>query len=81
MNHADRRAIHLDQAWFCETCRVVSNDSTCSACASPEHTHRLAPWLDREPLVSVHTQGLFISIFADPAASQRRPELQGGPNV
>ena len=39
---AGRCAIPLDQAWFCESSRVVCNDATCCNCASPEHTQCLA---------------------------------------
>jgi hypothetical protein len=74
---SDRYTIPLDAAWFCESCRVISNDETCPNCASHEHSHRLAPWLDREPLVSVQVRGVVISVYESPAEPQRALQAQG----
>jgi hypothetical protein len=57
-------AIPLDEAWYCESCRVILNDSACFCCASAEHTHRLAPWLDREPeIISIPASGVFLTVI------------------
>jgi hypothetical protein len=64
-------AIPLDQAWYCESCRVISNDWTCSACASAEHNQRLALWLDRErEPIRVPATGVFLTVIP---ASMKRP--------
>jgi hypothetical protein len=65
----ERCAIPLDQAWYCESCRVICNDATCCSCASAEHTQRLAPWLDREP-ISIPLTGVILSVVP---ASTKRP--------
>ena len=62
---AERCAIPLDQAWYCESCRVICNDATCCTCASAEHTQRLAPWLDREP-ISIPVTGVILSVTPAP---------------
>ena len=62
-----RCAIPLDQAWFCESCRAIGNDATCCNCDSPEHTQRLAPWLDREP-INIPATGVFLTVI--PAAKK-----------
>jgi hypothetical protein len=58
--------IPLDEAWFCESCRAICNNSTCGCCASAEHNHRLAPWLDheREP-ISIPLSGVILSVVPD----------------
>jgi hypothetical protein len=63
----ERFAIPLDEAWYCESCRVVLNGSTCFCCASAEHIHRLAPWLDheREP-ISIPLTGVILSVIPVP---------------
>jgi len=72
---ADRCAIPLDEAWYCESCRAISNDSTCCCCASAEHSQRLALWLDRdrEPL-SLPATGVFLTVI--PAAKKRPEEVK-----
>jgi hypothetical protein len=68
---ADRCAIPLDQAWFCESCHTITNDATCCTCASAEHTQRLAPWLDRErEPIRVPSTGVFLTVIP---ASKKRP--------
>jgi hypothetical protein len=68
---ADHCAIPLDQAWFCESCHVITNDETCSACASADHNQRLALWLDRErEPIRVPANGVYLTVIP---ASQRRP--------
>jgi hypothetical protein len=65
-------AIPLDEAWYCESCRVILNDSTCFCCASAEHTNRLAPWLDREhEPIRIPPTGVFLTVIP---ASKKRPE-------
>jgi hypothetical protein len=67
---AERYVIPLDQAWYCESCRAISNDATCCSCASAEHTQRLAPWLDRErEPIRVPSTGVFLTVI--PAAKKR----------
>lgn len=66
----ERCTIPLDQAWYCESCRVICNDTTCSNCDSREHTQRLAPWLDREP-INIPLSGVFLSVTP---ASKKSPE-------
>jgi hypothetical protein len=59
-------AIPLDQAWYCESCRVISNDWTCCSCANAEHNQRLALWLDRErEPIRVPSTGVFLTVRAD----------------
>jgi hypothetical protein len=56
--------IPLDQAWFCESCRAITNVATCCTCASAEHAQRLAPWLDREPEpISIPRTGVFLTVI------------------
>ena len=55
-------AIPLDEAWYCESCRVILNAATCFCCASAEHSHRLDPWLDREP-ISLPATGVFLTVI------------------
>ncbi len=64
---AERFAIPLDEAWYCESCRVVLNHAACFCCASSDHTQRLAPWLDREyePL-RIPLSGVFLSVTPIP---------------
>jgi hypothetical protein len=62
---AERFAIPLDEAWYCESCRVILNDSICFCCASAEHTQQLAPWLDREPISIPHT-GVILTVTPVP---------------
>ena len=65
-------AIPLDQAWFCESCRVITNDPTCCSCASAEHNQRLAPWLDREPeTIIIPPTGVFLTVIP---ASKKLPQ-------
>ena len=62
-------AIPLDEAWFCESCRAITNDVTCCFCASEEHTQRLAPWLDRErETINLPSTGVFLTVI--PAAKK-----------
>ena len=68
---AERFAIPLDEAWFCESCHVILNDSACFCCASAVHTYRLAAWLNREPL-SIPETGVFLTVI--PASKKRPPE-------
>ena len=73
---AERCAIPLDQAWYCESCRVICNDATCCTCASAEHTQRLAPWLDRErDPISIPLTGVILSVT--PAPKKRPQEANG----
>ena len=59
-----RCVIPLDQAWFCESCRAISNDITCYN--YDEHTQRLALWLDRErEPISIPLTGVFLSVIPD----------------
>jgi hypothetical protein len=69
----ERFAIPLDEAWYCESCRVILNDSICFCCASGEHTNRLAPWLDyeREP-ISIPRSGVFLTVIPAP---RKGPEM------
>ena len=68
---AERCAIPLDQAWFCESCHVITNDATCCYCASAEHSQRLAAWLDRErEPIRVPSTGVFLTVIP---ASRKRP--------
>src|SRR5215472_4414881 len=61
---AERCAIPLDQAWYCESCHVISNDGTCCSCASAEHNQRLALWLDRErEPIRVPPTGVFLTVI------------------
>ena len=63
--------IPLDQAWYCESCRAISNDATCCSCASAEHNQRLALWLDREhEPIRVPPTGVFLTVIP---ASKKRP--------
>jgi len=66
-----RCVIPLDQAWFCESCRAISNDANCCTCASAEHSQRLAPWLDheREP-ISLPLTGFTLTVTP---TSKKRP--------
>ena len=65
-------AIPLDEAWYCESCRVILNASTCFCCASAVHTHPLAPWLDREPeIINIPAHGVYLTVIP---ASKKRPE-------
>lgn len=69
---AERCAIRLDQAWYCESCRVISNDATCCTCASSEHTQQLAPWLDRErEPIRIPLTGVILSVTPAP---RKRPQ-------
>jgi hypothetical protein len=64
-------AIPLDQAWYCESCRVITNDGRCCSCASEEHNQRLALWLDRErEPIRVPSTGVFLTVIP---ASKKRP--------
>ena len=75
---AEPCAIPLDQAWYCESCRVICNDATCCNCASAEHTQRLAPWLDRErEPISIPLSGVILSVT--PAPRKRPQELNCPP--
>jgi hypothetical protein len=69
---AERFAIPLDEAWYCESCRVILNDSICFCCGSAEHAHRLAPWLDhvREP-ISIPLTGVILTVTPAP---KKRPK-------
>ena len=63
--------IPLDQAWYCESCRAISNDATCCSCASAEHNQRLALWLDRElEPISIPLTGVILSVTPAP---KKRP--------
>jgi hypothetical protein len=63
--------IPLDQAWYCESCRAISNVATGCSCASAEHNQRLALWLDRErEPIRVPPTGVFLSVTP---ASKKRP--------
>ena len=63
--------IPLDQAWFCESCHVITNDEMCCTCASAEHNQRLALWLDRErEPIRVPPTGVFLTVIP---ASKKRP--------
>jgi hypothetical protein len=74
---AGRCAIALDRAWYCESCSVICNDATCCNCDSSEHTHRLAPWLDRESEpISIPPTGVFLTVIP---ASKKRPEAECTP--
>jgi hypothetical protein len=64
-------AIPLDQAWYCESCHVITNDEMCCTCASAEHNQRLALWLDRErEPIRVPATGEFLTVIP---ASKKRP--------
>ena len=64
--HSQLCVIPLDQAWYCESCRAICNDATCCCCASAEHAHRLAPWLDRErEPISIPLTGVILSVIPD----------------
>lgn len=69
-------AIPLDEAWYCESCRVILNDATCFCCASAEHTQRLAPWLDREPL-NIPATGVFLTVI--PVSKKGPVKVDGTP--
>ena len=69
--------IPLDQAWFCESCSAITNDPTCSSCASEEHSQRLALWLDRErEPIRVPQTGVFLTVIP---ASKKLPEKRPAP--
>ena len=69
---AERCAIPVDQAWYCESCRVICSEATCCNCASAEHTQPLAPWLDRErEPISIPLTGVILTVIP---ASRKRPE-------
>jgi hypothetical protein len=76
--HCERFVIPLDQAWYCESCRAISNCITCCNCASQEHTQRLAPWLDREP-ISIPLSGVILSVT--PAPKKRLDEANSSPSA
>ena len=59
---AERFAIPLDEAWYCESCRVILNCPACFCCDSATHTNRLGPWLDREP-ISLPPTGVYLSVI------------------
>ena len=68
-----RCVIPLDQAWYCESCRAISNDATCCNCASEGHSQRLAPWLDRErEPISIPPTGVFLTVI--PTSKKRSEE-------
>jgi hypothetical protein len=68
---AQHCAIPLDQAWFCESCHVITNYETCCTCGSAQHNQRLALWLDRErEPIRVPPTGVYLTVIP---ASQRRP--------
>jgi hypothetical protein len=68
---AQHCAIPLDQAWFCESCQVITNGETCCTCASAEHNQRLKLWLDRErEPIRVPRTGVFLTVIPD---SRKRP--------
>lgn len=59
--------IPLDRAWYCESCRAISNDETCCTCASAVHTQLLASWLDRErEPIRVPQTGVFLTVIPTP---------------
>jgi hypothetical protein len=69
----ERCTIPLDQAWYCESCRVISNDGTCSSCASAQHNQRLALWLDRErEPIRLPSTGVFLTVIPAP---KKRPTV------
>ena len=75
---AERCAIPLNQAWYCESCHVISNDETCCTCASAEHSQRLAPWLNREhEPISIPLTGVILSVT--PAPKKRQHEVNCPP--
>lgn len=75
---AQRSVIPLDQAWYCESCRAISNDPTCCNCASAEHTQRLAPWLDRErEPIRIPPTGVFLTVI--PTSKKRLAEANRTP--
>ena len=75
---AERCAIPLDQAWYCESCRMICNDPTCCTCASAEHAQRMAPWLDREiQPISIPLTGVILSVT--PAPRKRPQEANSTP--
>jgi hypothetical protein len=68
-----RCLIRLDQAWYCESCRAISNDATCCNCASEEHTAQLGLWLDRErEPIRVPQTGAFLTVIP---TSKKGPEI------
>lgn len=75
---AERFVIPLDQAWYCESCRAISNCVACCNCDSEEHTYRLAPWLDREP-ISIPLSGVILSVI--PASKRRLGEANSTPSA
>ena len=82
----ERCTIPVDQAWYCESCRVICNDGTCSSCASAEHNQRLALWLDRErEPIRVPPTGVFLSVIPAsnkrPVAVERIPQQQRVPRA
>jgi hypothetical protein len=50
---------------------VILKDSNCFCCASAEHTHKLAPWLDheRDP-ISIPLTGVILTVIPSP---KKRP--------
>ena len=75
---AERCAILLDQAWYCESCHVISNHATCCSCASAEHNQRLALWLDRErEPIRVPPTGVFLTVI--PASKKRAVAVESIP--
>ena len=58
---SERFAIPLAEAWYCESCRVILNVPACFCCASAVHSHRMAQWLDREP-IRIPQNGVFLSV-------------------
>jgi hypothetical protein len=76
----ERFAIPLDEAWYCESCRVILNDSTCFCCASREHIHRLAAWLDRDSqALRVPDRGVFITVTPESKKLPKEAEGTRGP--
>ena len=69
---AERFAIPLNEAWYCESCQVILNCPDCFCCASAGHTQRLRPWLDREP-INLPPTGVFLSVVPD---GKKRPEKE-----
>ena len=76
MKLADRCAIPLAQAWFCQSCGVINNAMVCCYCDSSDHSQRLADWLDREPIVSIPTTGVILSIVPAPRNAHSETECQ-----
>jgi hypothetical protein len=70
---AQHCVIPLDQAWYCESCHVITNDETCCTCASHEHNQRLDLWLDRErEPIKVPRKGVYLAVIPD---SRKGPVL------